>query len=285
MSFMSVSTADPVGKPIDEARLRALVPSLFATEAHGSRSARFSPIPTIDIVKGLEREGWLITRAQQQRTTDDRRAYTKHLIRLRHRSSTAAVLGGTFPEVVLVNANDGAASYRMAGGLFRLVCLNGAVVGDQVQRVTVPHRGDVASKVIEGSFRVLEETTQLAQVIEPWRRLQLSRGEKMAFAEAAHEIRFGETQADGTVVLDTPIRPAQLLTPRRWVDGEDNLWTVFNVVQENALRGGLRGIGMGANGRPRRTTTREIRGIEQDVKLNSALFTLAARMAEMKGVA
>jgi hypothetical protein len=283
MSFITVSTVDPVSRPIDEAQLRRFVPSLFATEAHSSRSERFSAIPTWDIVRGMEREGWLVTKAHQQRTRDGQRAaFTKHLIRLRHRDSTARVLDGTFPEVVLVNGNDGSASYRLAGGLFRLVCLNGMVVGDHVERVSVAHRGDVAAKVIEGSFRVLNETTRLAEVIEPWRRIGLSQGEQLAFAEAAHQIRFGEVQDDGRVVVDTPIRPEQLLRQRRWDDRSSDLWTTFNTVQENAIKGDLTAIGVGANGRPRRTTTRPITGIEQDVKLNSALFSLAARMAELK---
>jgi hypothetical protein len=41
-------------------------------------------------------------------------------------------------------------------------------------------------------------------------------------------------------------------------------------------------MGRDANNRPRRSTTREVRGIDQDVKLNKALFTLATKMAELK---
>lgn len=284
MSFISVSTVDPIARPIEEAELRARVPSLFATDAHESRSARFAPIPTWDVVRGLEREGWVVTKATQQRSRDEgRRTHTKHLVRLRHRNSTARILNGTFPELVLVNANDGGASYRLSGGLFRLVCLNNLVVGDHVNKVTVPHRGDVRDRVIEGSFRVLEETTRLTEVIEPWRRIQLQTGEAMAFAEAAHLLRFGQPQEDGSVRINTPVRPEQLLAARRVDDIGDDLWSTFNRVQENALKGGLSAVGLDSNGRPRRATTRQVRGIEQDVKLNAALFTLAARMAEMVG--
>ena len=38
-------------------------------------------------------------------------------------------------------------------------------------------------------------------------------------------------------------------------------------------------------GRVRRVTTRPINGIDQDVKLNRALYTRAARMAELKKAA
>jgi hypothetical protein len=37
-----------------------------------------------------------------------------------------------------------------------------------------------------------------------------------------------------------------------------------------------------ANGHRRRTTTREVKAIDQDAKLNRALWHLAERMAELK---
>jgi hypothetical protein len=46
--------------------------------------------------------------------------------------------------------------------------------------------------------------------------------------------------------------------------------------------GGLSAWGHDANGHRRRTTTREVKAIDQDVKLNRALWHLAERMAELK---
>lgn len=77
------------------------------------------------------------------------------------------------------------------------------------------------------------------------------------------------------------IRPDQLLHPRRADDQRPDLWTTFNVVQENALKGGLVGIGWDAQGRPHRSRTREVRGIDQDVRLNKALWTLSEHMAKI----
>jgi hypothetical protein len=80
-------------------------------------------------------------------------------------------------------------------------------------------------------------------------------------------LRFAD--ADGEVT--TPIAPAQLLAPRRREDTANDLWTTFNVVQENVIKGGLHGVGRDANNRRRRVTTRAVNGIDQDVKLNKAL--------------
>ena len=43
--------------------------------------------------------------------------------------------------------------------------------------------------------------------------------------------------------------------------------------------------GRDANGRPRRVTTREVKGIDGDVRLNRALWLLSHRMAELKHAA
>jgi len=59
------------------------------------------------------------------------------------------------------------------------------------------------------------------------------------------------------------------------------VWTTFNRIQENVVRGGLHG--RSANGR--RMSTREVTAIDGNVKLNRALWTLAERMAEIKAAA
>jgi len=64
-------------------------------------------------------------------------------------------------------------------------------------------------------------------------------------------------------------------------DVSQNLWPTFNVVQENLVRGGLRGT----NPNNKRVTTRAVKGIDTNVKLNQALWILAERMAELKQAA
>lgn len=83
--------------------------------------------------------------------------------------------------------------------------------------------------------------------------------------------------------MTTPITPDQLLAPRRWEDAGNDLWKVFNRVQENVIAGGLSAIKRDENGRRvRRVSTRQVKGIDADVKLNRALWTLGGKMAELK---
>lgn len=167
-------------------------------------------------------------------------------------------------------------------GLFRLICLNGMMVEDrELATVKVPHKGDVIGQVIEGSYTVLEESKRALGAVDEWAGVSLSRGERFALAEAAHDLRFAD--ADGQI--RTPIRPEQLLQPRRRDDTGQDLWTTTSVIQEHIIRGGLTAMGRDADDRSRRVTTREVRGIDQDVKLNRALWMLGERMAQLKAAA
>ena len=74
------------------------------------------------------------------------------------------------------------------------------------------------------------------------------------------------------------------MIPRRHDDRSDDLWTTWNVSQENIIKSGLRGVGRDDFGRPRRMTTRAVTGIDQDIKLNKALWLFGDRMAQLKGI-
>ncbi|MBY0397331.1 MAG: DUF945 domain-containing protein, partial [Thermoleophilia bacterium] len=230
--------------PLSDDEIRMLAPSAFATGAHASRSERYAYIPTAEVVAGMRANGFLPVFAKQARCRDAGRVeHTKHMIRFRHAggagqgaAAVARRVGDTFPEIVLVNSHDGSSSYHVMSGVFRLICLNGMVVADRRgAEVRVPHKGDVVGRVIEGSYTVLDDSRRALAAADAWAGVALGRDEQMALAEAAHVLRFGDASGEA----DTPIRPEQMLAPRRAADQPDDLWTVFNRVQENAIRGGL----------------------------------------------
>lgn len=265
------------GSPLTDDMLAAHVPSIFAVEAHESRSSRFAPVSTGSVLAGLRKEGFEPFAAVQARTRDEgRREFTKHMLRLRHRGITNDA-GQAF-EIVLVNANDGSSAYHMVPGFFRFVCANGLIAGDTFETVKVRHSGDAMGDVIEGAYRVLDDAPRVVEQVAQWSGLQLSRPEALIMAEAAHMLRFGEDKAPE----DTPVTPARLLDARRSSDAGSDLWTTFNRLQENTIRGGQHGRVTGSDGRRRNASVREVKGIDQNRALNRALWTLAERMAELK---
>ncbi|NWJ25365.1 DUF932 domain-containing protein [Rhizobium sp. RM] len=270
------------GRAMTEDEMRNIAPSIFATSAHESRSERFQPIPTIEILRALTAEGFVPVGAKQSATrTEGKADFTKHLIRLRRVDDGKTYhVGDTVCEILLKNANDGTSAYELMAGLFRIRCLNSLVTQTgTIEETKVRHSGDVQGKVIDATYTVLKAAETALVAPQDWSSLRLNSEEKEILAQSAHMLRFGDAGGDTT----TPIKPAQLLTQRRTGDLGDDLWTTWNVVQENAIKGGIRAYGRDDLGRPRKVKSRAVTGIDQDIKLNKALWHLGAKMAELKG--
>ncbi len=275
---------DDSARALSEDEMRRAAPSIFAARPHASRSERFRAIPTIEVLRGLEREGFVAVGVKQSAPRDATKTdYTRHLIRLRRLDDAQKYrVGDVVCEIILRNANDGTAAYQLMAGLFRIRCLNSLVARiATIDSIKVRHSGDAPRKVIDGTYRVLGQAEVVLAAPQDWSRIALDRDAKAALAASAHALRFGD--ADGKA--KTPIRPEQLLAPRRADDRANDLWTVMNVVQENVIRGGLSARApatMDQHGRWRRgrvVTTRAVNNIDQDVKLNKALWSLGERMA------
>ncbi len=275
---------DDGARALSQDEMRRAAPSIFAARPHASRSERFRAIPTIEVLRGQEREGFFSVGARQSHSRDATRTdYTRHLIRLRRLDDAQKYrVGDAVCEIILRNANDGTTAYELMAGLFRIRCLNSLVARiATIDSIKVRHSGDTPAKVIDGTYRVLGQAEAVLAAPLDWSRIALDRDARAALAASAHALRFGD--ADGSIM--TPIRPEQLLTPRRADDRANDLWTVMNVIQENVMRGGLSARAPATidhDGRWRRgrvVTTRAINNIDQDVKLTRALWVLGERMA------
>ena len=259
-------------------------------EAHESRSEKFQPIATIDVIRAMANEGMHPYMVQQARTrVPGKEDFTKHLIRFRAEQVVKPQrVGDVTVEAILQNANDGTSAYKLSSGVFRLVCLNGCVVGMSYDSVNVRHLGrSVVDDVIEGTYRVLGDAPRIAAQVDQWQGISIDRDEALRLAEVAHVLRYPEAHLEETDenFRRAPVDAAKLLTARRWGDQErTNLWTVFNVLQENVIRGGLRGWGE-RSGRTVRATTRAVTGIDQNTALNKALWNLAEGYAALKTAA
>ena len=258
--------------PLSDDQIRRVAPSIFADGKHESRSERYTYIPTIDVLRGLRNEGFKPFMVCQTRVRDqDKREFTKHLIRMRPASEIA---GEDVNEIILLNSHDGSSGFQLLGGVYRFVCQNGMVAGETVGEVRVPHRGNIVQNVINGAFDVLDGFDLIREQKEGMKALTLARDEQHAFARSALALRYDPTDAEAPA----PITESSLLAPRRFEDRRDDLWTVFQRVQENLTKGGLHG--RSRNGRS--MSTRPITGIDQNVRLNRALWMLAEAMRQMK---
>lgn len=258
--------------PMSNETIARYAPSVLATEAHHTRGERYSFIPTIDVIDGLRRNGFQPYEVRQTRVRNaDRREHTKHMVRLRHPDAIGNQ--SEVPELILLNSHDGTSSYQLLAGFFRFVCSNGLIAGDVTNDVRIRHTGNVIDNVIEGSYQVIDNVNAMAGRIDQYKSIQLTTDEQQLLANAAADVRWGDN--------NSLIRNSELLLPRRWADNTSDLWTTFNRIQENIIKGGMSGRSKSG----RRTSTRAVGGVSENVKLNRALWTLADEFAKLKTAA
>jgi hypothetical protein len=236
--------------PLTNEQIQRYAPAAFAGQPYERQSERYTFVPTSAVIDGMRANNFFPVKASQSRTRiAGTEIFTKHMIR----------------------SHDGSSAYELSAGVFRLACLNGMMVAESLlEAIHVRHTGNILEEVIEGSQKLLANGPVVSDTIKAWKGITLDSREQLALAESAHSLRFED---------DAAVRPVQLLTARRHNDAGTDLWSTFNRVQENTVRGGIRYLDVKNH---RRNRTREVKGISENVKLNRALWMLAEKMAQLK---
>lgn len=268
-------------------QIKQEAPSVFATTPWNGTSEKYRFVPTVEPLAALMDNGFVCVSARQAVTRiAGKGEFTRHVLRFRTTEGMNAIQaargtnrgfindGPTVPELMLLNSHDGTSAYKMMLGMFRLVCTNGMVVSSgNVQELKARHSGreSIVQEVLEGSFRIIEQAPKVVEQISQWQQRQLTGEQQVAYATAALELR------------DSTIKPSahQLLEYRRVADKGADVWTTFNRVQENIIRGGLGVVGRNATtGRRSYRHTRAVQSVNEDTKLNRALWRLTEELAK-----
>jgi hypothetical protein len=263
--------AAPGTVAISDDEMRRFAPSVFASQPIEGVSERYSFLPTSSILNGMRENGWVPVRAQEQRIrTEARRGFQKHVVRFaRVEHLQTWEKNQVRPEVVLVNSHDKSSAYQLHCGLFRLVCTNGMVISDGTfQRISIKHSGFNPDSVIEASFKVLTAVPDIMNKVQLFQERILTDAEQLALATGAAAYRWED-------LTKAPVSPSMLLNPRRYGDGAKDLWTTLNCVQENIIRGGQRDRSRRRPDGNRVPKSRAIKGIDEVMKLNKALWQMA----------
>lgn len=251
--------------------LRQQVPAAFAAEPADTVSRRYSFIPTEPIVNELAVRGWVPVNARQSRRVHDQ-AHATHMIEFQRPEVGTFNVGDYAPQVVLFNNHAAQRRFVLRGGIFRKVCSNGLVIsigfGDtEVVRIHI----DGATVDIDAAFSAtMTQLEQAAQLIPKWQQVRLNFVQQQEFAAAAVLIKNNNDK-----YWSKHFDAHEFLNRRRLQDKADDLWTVFNVVQENIMKGGVQGAAR---------TTKPITQVVEVQRINEALWQLATEYGQLHGV-
>ena len=259
-----------------------VAPSVASKMVADNASGIYRQMQTLDVVDLMRTQGWNPVKAKQTNCRHANRKETcRHEIRFQRQGDTSlSKVGDESLQAILVNSHDCSTSFTFRLGVFRLACTNGLVVPREVfGEERIRHVGFRPDMVGEVTQKLAEHGQKVAANIDGMKAIDLSEDEQGAFAIAASKLLFTEEAMEENKVKFNPL---QLLARRRGADEGSNLWKVFNRVQENAIKGGIRYTARNNKDIWRRASTRAVNNIDRDIKLNQALWTLANEMAKIK---
>ena len=278
--------------------LREIAPSIFSTKPSPEVSTKYSHIPTDKLIDDMDLLGWKVIDAKEvnarQKSTI---GYQKHLVVFRNpdivinqmpnnivESSTSPTgyrktdgtfakknpIDTVFPQILLTNSHDGKNAFTFTAGLFRMVCENGLVVStNEFEKVAIRHMGYDFDELQK---QVTEMTERLPLTVESMNKMIDTKMEQksiLKFAKDMLAVRFPEDELRRiTIDMD------EFITPVRPEDKGDDLWSVFNVIQEKIIEGDF-DYTVGTKHRK----ARQIKNFKQDMDLNSKMFDIALEYA------
>jgi hypothetical protein len=235
--------------------LKINVPAIFAQKPDPKVSSRYNFANSSVMLEKFVDSGWQIASAKQV----SRSIYAPHQVVLRH--ADFSQVGDCLPQIHFSNSHDGTSKMNIGMGIFRLVCSNGLVVPTtSVESISIKHNdlGTDLTKVITDDF--YGKIPALFGKMELMQNRILDTREINEFAERAIDLRF-----EG---LKNRVSVDQMVNPWREEDDVNNLWTVFNVLQEKVIKGGVR-VG------DRNRTARPINNFINSNKMNIKLWEIA----------
>lgn len=249
----------------------ASIAPLSATGAYHQCSDKYQFISTLKILGTLADHGIAPYRVALAGTRiEDKKPYVRHEIRLRKAGQEAlAKVGQVFPEVILRNAHDRGSSFVLSAGLYRLVCSNGlTVVSANFAEYKTRHVGNHEGEILEATYKILDQFPIIADRVAEYQGTILSPEKQYDFALRAMGLRWKRE--------DFPFLPSRLLELRRLEDNQNDLWTVYNRIQENLVKGVST-----SRSYVRRGHSRAIGSIDESKRINTSLWQMVEEFAQV----
>jgi len=209
-------------------------------------------IPTMDVVQKLQNEGWMINGVDEQRNKKTRKI-THNYVQMTHPDFSVKNSKGkdeAYSSVLIKNSCSGNHPLQMSLGAYRMVCSNGAIrFVEDAETEKVKHT-EVNYRDLDRFVHNLNSKAQdVIAELNTWKQKNMTFEQMRELAYNAAKLRFNET--------DENFNPDALLRVNRVEDEGNDVWTVFNRIQENL--------------------THDVKDKQTDIWLNQQLYDLAGR--------
>lgn len=245
-------------------QIKSTAPAIFATKPSPKMSDKYVFVPTMDILDNFQKQGWELSSVKQTGLG----VYGVHELRLRN--GGLPKVGDCLVEAIIRNSHNGIATFSVSAGLHRLVCSNGLTVPTSLsESFNLRHQRFDLDEVKQLTESFAERLPIIQSSVDRMMTKVLTTPEKIQFVKQAINTRW----KTGTVPATLDVMA--IMYPKREEDNKNDLWTVFNVVQENFIRGGLEYT----SSRGRKTSSKGLKSIMAVNQVNTKLWDLAEQFS------
>ena len=249
-------------------QIKEAAPTVFTEKPAENVSKHYTHIPTVQVIDDMKKLGWGVVNAQQVKARKDTtKGFQKHLVTFRNPN---VVINGedgdtVFPQILLTNSHDGKNAFTFTAGLFRLICSNGLVIADEkFNDVKMRHMGYTFEDLQVQIKEMVEKLPLTVESMNKMKGIELNKKQMRSLAKKALTTRFTEDQLKVTKIdLD------EIINPIRDEDKGNDLWSVFNVIQEKIIEGDFSYM---SGARIRKA--RQVKNFKQDMDINKKLFAM-----------
>lgn len=274
MSDVMMRLANQYDSYLTKEQIKNSAPLVFADRpTNPDVSGKYLFVNTETIIDDLAKLNWFpVQVAQRKGRKKEGTIFSKHMVAFQNPDIKITGSDGdeAYPRILLTNSHDGMQSFRFSVGIFRLVCSNGLVVADEkFNDFRIKHKGYTFDELRDVVAQAVKDLPNKVEVMNQMRNRILTQEEKNKLALDAMLIRAG---IDNLEYDQETIQ--EILEPTRKQDEGDDLWRVFNVIQEKIINGNFHAALKGAKVRK----VRKIKSFEKDIQVNKDLFKLATAM-------
>jgi hypothetical protein len=142
-----------------------------------------------------------------------------------------------------------------------MICSNGIVAGEGFKSRMLHNSSTVRNfeTLITSTAARLDD---LQGSIDNMRSRTMSSSDALEFIKVGAQFRWKEDRITDNTIKD-------IMTPRRLMDDQPDVWSIYNRLQEGLIRGGVR-VG------PENRKARAIGSIQQNLRINQDLWDMAA---------
>lgn len=274
MSDVMMRFADQYDSYLTKEQIKNSAPLVFAEQpTNPDVSGKYLFVNTETIIDDLAKLNWFpVQVAQRKGRKAEGTIFSKHMVAFQNPDIKITGSDGdeAYPRILLTNSHDGMQSFRFSVGIFRLVCSNGLVVADEkFNDFRIKHKGYTFDELRDVVAQAVKDLPNKVEVMNQMRNRILTEEEKSKLALDAMLIRAGidTLEYDQETIQE-------ILEPTRKADQGDDLWRVFNVIQEKIINGNFHAALKGAKVRK----VRKIKSFEKDIQVNKDLFKLATSL-------